>query len=174
MRIEDYIEHSGIFQYKVISPELIPFSTDVVEMCKANRCGKYATCWTCPPGVGELNELEKRIKAYNNALVFTCRYFLEDSFDFEGMINGQKSTRRVLQGITERLYNDGISFMALGCEGCDLCEKCTYPTEPCRFPKKAVPSVEACGINVVELSHSIGINYNNGADTVTYFCIILW
>ena len=74
----------------------------------------------------------------------------------------------------EKLDAAGISYMALGCEGCDLCEECTYPTEPCRFPKKAVPSVEACGINVVELSHSIGINYNNGADTVTYFCIILW
>ena len=121
-----------------------------------------------------MQPLMAEVHSYSHGLLYQTVSTIEDSFDFEGMINGQKSTRRVLQGITERLYNDGISFMALGCEGCDLCEKCTYPTEPCRFPKKAVPSVEACGINVVELSHSIGINYNNGADTVTYFCIILW
>ena len=33
---------------------------------------------------------------------------------------------------------------------------------------------EACGINVVELSRNIGVNYNNGPNTVTYFCIILF
>ena len=85
-----------------------------------------------------------------------------------------KKAKSVLQNITEKLRADGVRFMALGCEGCGICEKCTYPDSPCRFPEKAIPSVEACGINVVEFSRKIGINYNNGADTVTYFCVILW
>ncbi|MBQ9945549.1 MAG: DUF2284 domain-containing protein [Clostridia bacterium] len=174
MNIEKYLTDEEIFQYKVISPELIPFSEAVVDMCKANRCGKYGTVWTCPPGVGELSFLERKIKGFERACVFTCRYSLQDSFDFEGMINGQKNAKRVLMQITDALRRDNVKFMALGCEGCDLCEKCTYPDAPCRFPEKAVPSVEACGINVVELAGKIGIGYNNGANTVTYFCIILW
>ncbi len=174
MNIEKYLVNSEIFQYKLINSDKIPFSQAVVDMCKANRCGKYGTCWTCPPGVGTLAELERRIKSYKTACVFTCRYDLEDSFDFEGMVEGQQSAKRVLQNIIGQLQADGKKFMALGCEGCELCEKCTYPHAPCRFPEKAVPSVEACGINVVELSKIIGINYNNGANTVTYFCIILW
>ncbi len=174
MNIEKYLVNSYIFQYKLIKPDEIPFSKAVVDMCKANRCGKYGTCWTCPPGVGTLDELERRIKSYKTACVFTCKYDLEDSFDFEGMVEGQKSAKRVLQNIIEQLQADGKKIMALGCEGCGLCEKCTYPDAPCRFPEKAVPSVEACGINVVELSKKIGINYNNGTNTVTYFCIILW
>lgn len=174
MNIEKYFVGSGIFQYKLIKPDEIPFSQAVVDMCKANRCGKYGTCWTCPPGVGALDELERKIKSYKTACVFTCRYDLEDSFDFEGMVEGQKSAKRILQNIIEQLQADGKKFMALGCEGCGLCEKCTYPDSPCRFPGKAVPSVEACGINVVELAKKIGINYNNGADTVTYFCVILF
>ncbi len=174
MNIEKYLSDPYIFQYKLISPVDIPFSQAVVDMCRANRCGKYGTCWTCPPGVGELSVLERKIKNYDMACVFTCRYDLEDSFDFEGMMQGQKNTKTVLQGITDNLRADGIDFTALGCEGCDLCEKCTYPDATCRFPEKAMPSVEACGINVVELSKKIGLNYNNGTDTVTYFCIILW
>jgi len=174
MNIEKYLNNSEIFQYKLIETSEIPFSQQVVDMCKANRCGKYGTCWTCPPGVGTLDELERRIKSYKNACVFTCRYDLEDSFDFEGMVEGQKSAKRVLQNIIEQLRADGEKIMALGCEGCGLCEECTYPDAPCRFPEKAVPSVEACGINVVELAKKSGINYNNGADTVTYFCVILW
>lgn len=174
MNIEKYINLSEIFQYKLIETSEIPFSQAVVDMCKANRCGMYGTCWTCPPGVGELSEIEKKIKDYRYALVFTCKCDLEDSFDFEGMTAGRKRAQFVLSGITEKLRADGKKFMALGCEGCDLCDKCTYPDAPCRFPEKAVPSVEACGINVVELAKKAGINYNNGENTVTYFCVILY
>ncbi len=174
MNIEKYLDDSLIFQKKIIPSAEIPFSPEVVEMCKANRCGKYGTCWTCPPGVGTLSSLEKKIKGFGNALVFTCKYILEDSFDFDGMISGQKKTKEVLVKIIDALNADGEKFMALGCEGCGICESCTYPDAPCRFPEKAVPSVEACGINVVELAEKAGINYNNGADTVTYFSVILW
>ena len=172
--MERYLSHPKITESRIIASVDIPFSKEVVEMCKANLCGKYGTCWTCPPGVGELDALEKKIKGYKNAYVFSCKYDLEDSFDFEGMMEGQQSTRDVLSEILKKLDAAGISYMALGCEGCNLCEKCTYPDAPCRFPDKAVASVEACGISVVELSKNIGIKYNNGANTVTYFCIILW
>lgn len=171
--MEKYLANKKIHQYKIINPSEIPFSQSVVDACKANRCGKYGTCWTCPPGVGDFRKLEAKIKSYKTAVVFSCKYDLEDSFDFEGMVEGGKSTAKILLEIKEQLKKDNVDFMALGCEGCGLCEKCTYPDSPCRFPEKACPSVEACGINVVELSRNIGINYNNGQNTVTFFCIIL-
>ena len=174
MDITAYLHHPRIHQYQIIDSAEIPFSQTVVDACKANMCGRYGTCWTCPPGVGEYKELEAKIKSYKKAAVFTCKYDLEDSFDFEGMVEGQKQTRQVLRSITDALRSSGEIFLALGCEGCNLCEKCTYPDAPCRFPEKAVVSVEACGINVVELAKKIGVKYNNGANTVTYFCIVLW
>lgn len=174
MDIKNYLTNPEIFEYKLVASDEIPFSQAVVEMCEANRCGKYATCWTCPPGVGKLEDLERKIKSYKTACVFTCKYDLEDSFDFEGIIEGQKRTKSVLNSITARLRSDGEPFMALGCEGCGICEKCTYPDKPCRFPELAVPSVEACGINVVEFAKNTGIKYNNGTNTVTYFCLILF
>ena len=33
--------------------------------------------------------------------------------------------------------------------------------------------MEACGIDVVSLSRTAGIRYNNGPDTVTYFSLLL-
>ena len=170
---EKYLLGKGVFQYKVISPAEIPFSEDVRRACEANVCGKYATCWTCPPGVGDFRELEKKIKSYKTATVFTCKYDLEDSFDFEAMREGGKKTAALLRGIIAEMKKDGVELMALGCEGCGICKKCTYPDAPCRFPDKAVPSIEACGINVVTLAKNIGINYHNGANTVTYFCAVL-
>lgn len=174
MDIEKYLNHPDIFQYRILNSADIPFSQSVVDACRENRCGKYGTCWTCPPGVGELGDLERKIKSYPKAAVFSCKYALEDCFDFEGMIAGQQAAKRVLLEITDTLRAKGETFLALGCEGCGLCESCTYPDAPCRFPEKAMPSVEACGIHVVELAKSCGINYNNGANTVTYFCVILW
>lgn len=174
MDIQKYLDLPEIFEHKVIPASEIPFSQSVADACKANICGRYGTCWTCPPGVGEYRELEKQIKAYEKAAVFTFKYDLEDSFDFEGMMDGQRTTMEILQRITDRLRADGEVFWALGCEGCHLCPKCTYPDAPCRFPEKAIKSVEACGINVVELAKNIGIHYHNGANTVTYFAIILF
>lgn len=174
MNMEQLLSHPGIFQYKIIDSAEIPFSQLVVEACKENRCGRYGTCWTCPPGVGEAKELERKIKAFPKAAVFTCKYDLEDSFDFEGMMEGAKETQKILYELLDELRKENANFMALGCEGCGLCEKCSYPSEPCRFPGKAIPSVEACGIYVVELAKNIGVNYNNGPDTVTYFCLILF
>ncbi len=168
-----YFQKDEIFQYKITDTSVIPFSAAVTEACERNLCGRYGKCWTCPPGVGEREALEKKIKSYKTAVVFTSKHELEDSFDFEGMISAAKKSENTLLQIMEELKRDNMDFMALGCEGCNICEKCTYPDSPCRFPEKATPSVEACGINVVELSRKLNINYNNGPDTVTYFCIVL-
>ena len=174
MDIAKYLDLPEIFESKVIPAAKIPFAQSVADACRSNQCGKYGTCWTCPPGVGEYQELEKKIKTYENAAVFTCKYALEDSFDFEGMMDGQKATMQILYGIMEKLRADGEAFWALGCGGCSICKKCTYPDAPCRFPEKAVISVEACGINVVSLAKNTGIHYYNGSNTVTYFCIVLF
>ena len=174
MNIEKYLQHPAIWEYKVIPAKEIPFDLSVAEACKSNQCGKYGTCWTCPPAVGDWAELEKRICSYENAAVFTCKYDLEDSFDFDGMMEAQRGTMQLLYSIADAMREDGLAFWALGCGGCSICKKCTYPEAPCRFPEKAVVSVEACGIHVVNLSKNIGVRYNNGANTVTYFCILLF
>lgn len=174
MDIEKYMQNPGICQYALVSTEQIPFSSEVVEMCRANQCGKYGTCWTCPPGAGTPEALRGSILSYLHACVFSCVHTLEDSFDFEGMIEAQQKTQSILRDIVARLRRDGQDVMAIGCEGCSRCSKCTYPDGPCRFPEYAVPSVEACGIHMVELAKRTGLRYYHGASTVTYFCLILF
>ncbi len=174
MNIEKYLTDPDIFQQKVIPTSEIVFREDVVAACEANLCGQYGTCWTCPPGVGKFEELKKRALSFENALVFTCKYDLEDCFDYDAMYAAGKKARRTLFSIADAMRTDGLHFQAMGCGSCDLCEKCTYPDAPCRFPDRALTSVEANGIQVIELAKKIGINYNNGSDTVTYFSIVLF
>ena len=172
MSITEYLAELPVHEYAVIDTSRVPFSDEVEKMCKANRCGRYGTCWTCPPGVGTLDMWREKLNKYPKTLVYTCKYDLEDSFDFETMAEGAKATQKVLRTLTAKLREDGVKFTALGCEGCGLCEKCTYPDAPCRHPELAIPSVEACGISVVQLAADTGLRYNNGKDTVTYFNLI--
>ncbi len=166
-----YFDHPAVTELRVLDVADIPFSEAVLDACRANRCGRYGTCWTCPPGTAGM---EEKIRQYRTAVVFSCKHVIEDSFDFEGMMEGMARARDTLAEIRAALNRDGIPHMALGCEGCNLCPTCTYPDAPCRHPDRATPSVEACGIHVVELSRKVGMKYNGGANTVTYFCIVLF
>lgn len=164
----------GVFQYASLNPRDIPFSDDVRKACEANACGMYGKRWTCPPGAGEVGELKNKILAYENALVFTHMGRIEDSFDFEGMQSVGKEADILLERVISALMKESISHLPLGHGACKICGECTYPDLPCRFPDRAITSVEACGINVVQLAADCKINYHNGADTVTYFCLILY
>ena len=172
--VEQILHHPLIREYRLLSPKQLSFSPAVSEACASNVCGKYGSCWTCPPSVGTPHLWQQRILQYEHLAVFTCVHPLEDCFDFEGMIHGQNETMALLQQLRTKLSQHKMDILPLGCASCNLCQKCTYPQEPCRFPQQAIVSVEACGIDVVQLSRDTGIRYHNGDNTVTYFCIILF
>lgn len=167
------LSHPDIFESGFIDCSALPFFEGARAACEANLCGKYGSCWTCPPGVGGLAELEAKAKGYKRGFVFSCKYDLEDSFDFAGMTEVKFKSSRTLKEITETLYANGVRFLPLGSGGCYLCDSCTYPDSPCRHPDKAIASLEAYGIFVSELAKKVGINYINGQNTVTYFGLIL-
>ena len=63
----------------------------------------------------------------------------------------------------------------LSCGGCGLCERCARrDDEPCRFPDKAMASLEAYGVNVYQTTRSTKLKYINGQNTVTYFSLVLF
>nr|WP_282433549.1 DUF2284 domain-containing protein [Desulfosporosinus metallidurans] len=65
--------------------------------------------------------------------------------------------------------------MPLNVGPCTFCSRCTFlDNEPCRFPEKALSSVEASGIDVMALEKSSGIPYYNGKNTVSYVGLILF
>jgi len=158
------------FDCAVISTSAIEFSTQLREACEVNVCGNYNKCWTCPPAVGSVEEQKEKITSYSSAFVFSTKSALEDSFDYEGMTRAKALHDKLTKELHERF---GKTNPVYGAGGCKVCEVCAYP-EPCRFPDKTFPSVEAAGINVTGLSLAAGLRYNNGENTVTYFSMILF
>ena len=161
-----------IWQSALVSSDKVMFEKEVREACEKNYCGRYGKCWTCPPGVGEIDVLKNKLLKYSQVFVFTTKHSLEDSFDYEGMQTAHRLHDEITDRIRALCREEGA--LILGAGSCNVCEKCTYPDAPCRFPDIAMPSVEACGINVMSLAKTAGINYINGANTVTYFTAVFF
>lgn len=163
------IKESGFYQSGVVSIGDIEFSQDVRKMCEANTCQMYGKSWSCPPGLGTIEECRQRLLHYDKMIVFSGKYDLEDSFDFEGMMLGMKSFKESCRSFDMKLKDYIHEYLIVANEGCDLCQNCTYPDEPCRFPDRAHGSLEGYGLWVYKLAEQAGINYINGKNTVSYF-----
>ena len=158
----------------IINADEIPFDKKSRQYCSANLCGEYGRTWTCPPAAGETEECLNRVKSFEKAFVFTHKGYISDMKDSLQIDILRNETMDILYSVCEKLRKDGVSYLALGCSGCKLCGKCTYPDAPCRFPEKAVYPVEAFCVDVASLASKIGFDYLAGANIVTFFCIILF
>lgn len=175
MRIEpEKLIAVGISQYGLISTARIPFSPEVRTFCEGNVCRNYGTTWACPPAVGTFEACKAKCHSYQNALVFNQVFSLEDSFDFEGMRAGHAAFKRTCDKLYALVKEQAGGFLLLSNEGCNRCAACTYPDASCRFPELLFPSVEGFGILVAGLAEAANINYINGANTVTYFGVLLY
>lgn len=146
------------------------------DVCKQNSCGNFGRCWMCPPELGEISELIARVQSYQQGILYQSISEIEDSFDIEGMQDAAFRHAQLSQRIEEALRPVlGEKHLHLSCGGCRLCEVCAKRTgEPCRFPDKALPSMEGYGIDVYATVKPTPLKYINGQNTVTYFGIVLF
>jgi predicted metal-binding protein len=179
-KVETALETLKVFLWHEMTsfdPRILSFTQEIRSICESNGCGRYNKVWNCPPAVGSLKELEKSLRVYREAILFTELSWLESPFDWDAMVLGGKSFDKRLALANNHLKQafDGTdtAFKLFGSGMCQSCDSCTYPDAPCRYPDLLFTPIEACGINVVELSQKVGIAYNNGENTVTWFGMIL-
>lgn len=166
----------GASKATVINNHQIVLSEEVRKMCAANRCGIYGKCWVCPPDVGTIEDCMATVRRFPRGLLYQRYSDLEDSFDIEGMQEAKKDFIALSQRLNERIKEllEG-EYLHLSGGGCGLCKVCAKVTgEPCRFPEKALSSVEAYGVDVYNTTKSTELKYINGQDTVTYFGMVLF
>ena len=115
-------------------------------------------------------------QSYQKALVYQTVGTLEDSYDFEGMMEAARLHNELSRALAKWFATLPFAKkLHLGAGGCHMCGVCAKRTnEPCRHPELAMPSLETYGINVSELAASSGMKYINGQNTVTYFGALLF
>ena len=146
------------------------------EICATNKCGKFNTNWSCPPGVGEYEDLVIRLRQFDQALVVQSVWTIADSFDIEGMLKSGEKHNVMLRALVDEIYPlmEASRKLTLSAGACTLCKECSYlKGEACPMPDRAFGALEAYGVDVTALTEQCGLKYNNGPNTVSYVGVIL-
>jgi len=166
---------AGAYKAYVITTDKIPFDENLRSYCEVNYCGNYGKNYACPPDVGNSKELIAKAKKYKKVLVFQTVTQIEDSFDFEGMKEAQFRHSKVADKINKHIKKQFDGYLQLTAGECSVCQVCAQvENKPCRFPEKAISSLEAYCMNVSTLAGLCNMKYINGQNTVTYFGAFLF
>ena len=171
--IEAQIAEFPICDYAFIQIQEIPFKEEVRHICRS-ECPRYGKSWSCPPAVGTVEECRERCQYYEGGFLFTTMAEVPDLEDMEGMLATRKDHEEVTREIEELFIHEGQEVLVLSTESCAICEHCTYPDAPCRFPDRMFPSLEGYGILVIGLAELCGITFLNGNNLVTWFSLLLY
>lgn len=165
------IGFSHVGELKVDALRFLP---EVRDMCAADRCHNYGKCWTCPPGCGTLEEISQKAASYHRGVLLQSTGAMEDAFDVECMMETEQKQKERFLALVERVRKEYPDCLPMASGACQICATCTYPDAPCRFPDRAIPSMEAYGLVVSEICQQSDMPYYYGPKTITYTsCILL-
>ncbi|MBQ9747822.1 MAG: DUF2284 domain-containing protein [Clostridia bacterium] len=154
--------------------EALVFREDVRAMCRADRCQSYGKTWSCPPACGTLDEIRARTSGFGDGILVETVGVMEDEFDYESVMDAAARHKERFLRLSECLRKEHAGVFPMGAGKCTLCEHCTYPTAPCRFPDKMTPSMEAAGLLVSDVCRICGAPYYHGKNTTTFIGCILF
>jgi predicted metal-binding protein len=174
LEIEELAKGCGFTHTGELKAETLRVRPEVRDACAADKCKSYGKNWSCPPACGSLEECEKRMRRYTGGIILQTTGVLEDSLDYEGMLEIGRvhgKNLKTFQAQVKELLSD---CLLLGSGACKNCEACTCPAGPCRFPDKMIISMEAMGLVVSDVCKTNSLPYYYGANTLTYVGCILF
>ena len=167
-------EKSGFTAWAPLDVSTLVVKKEVRDMCADNTCGQYQKRWSCPPGCGTLEECAEKLKKYTHGILVQTCGDVEDGFDIEAMMDIQDDHMSHFREMYAALRASEGDVLGLGAGCCKQCQVCAYPDAPCRFPDKAVASMEAFGLVVLEVCRANGLTYYYGSDKMAYnSCFLL-
>ncbi len=143
-----------------IEPVSIVTGAWVAYKCRFG-CARYNSNLCCPPHTPTYKETDEMLACYNRAILFRC--------------HKMRMVSEIAVKVTAALFlDDYYKAICFGSGPCRKCEKCG--DEGCNFPREAVPSMEACGIDVFATARANGFDIHtlkNKNDIQSYFGLIL-
>ena len=154
-------------------PQILKTEMSVRKMCEDNVCGAYGKNWTCPPFCGTLEDCSAKLHGYKHAILLETTGNILGKYDALGWQRVEKEHLENLYAFVEDFKKTHSDALFLGAGGCRICKSCAYP-EPCRYPEKALSSMEGYGLLVKDVCEAVGTKYSYGDKTITYFACVLY
>ncbi len=148
---------------RVIDAEDIVIEPWVRMKCRFG-CSRYAGSLCCPPNSLDEEQMRAVVRGYRRAL-------LVQGTPPSALFHEQ------LLALERSLFLRGFhAALAFGAGPCPVCTSCPEDGR-CRFPEKARPSLEACGVDVFETARRAGLTLNpvtHGQGYVKYVGLVLF
>lgn len=156
-----------------LDPGILTAREDVRAMCAADKCGAYGKNWTCPPACGTEEECQNRMRQYRRGILLQSVGHMTKTIDSKCYRETERRHLQNFHAFAEEIRKKYPGALCLGAGGCRICKQCAYP-EPCRFPEKAVSSMEGYGLFVTQVCRDAGVPYYYGEKTITYTACVLY
>ena len=156
-----------------LDPQSLIAREDVRAMCVEDKCGAYNKNWTCPPAIGTVEECQEKMRRYKRGILLQTVGQMTKAVDTRCYRETEQRHINNFYALAEAIRKVHPDALCLGAGGCRVCKVCACP-EPCRFPGKAVSSMEGYGLFVAQVCRDANIAYHHGDRTITYTACVLF
>ena len=172
--LEQQLSELPLYIYDFFDPRELEFSSRIRWICE-HECPMYGKSWACPPGVGSVDTCRQVCMAYDHCLLISSIVEVRDIADMDETLATRPDHEALTEQVRELMKQQGIDPFILSTEACTVCERCAIlDGESCRFPDKMHPCVESHGINVVPILESRGLEFQFGANVVTWVSLLFY
>lgn len=172
--LEEKLSVLPLYIYDIFSPTELEFNDRIRWICE-NECLMYGRSWACPPAVGTVAECKEKCLGYENCLLISTIVEVADIADIKETLDTRHDHEKLTNQVRDILRELGEKPYILSTESCAICSRCAYLDGlPCRMPGKMHPCVESHGINVVPILESRGLEFQFGANVVTWISLLFF
>ena len=124
-------------------------------------CGCYGTRLTCPPRSPTPESTARALRSYRRAILLEA---------------GPRPVKEIVPELEREVFLAGFHrAFGMASGPCHLCKSCQL-SGPCRFPERARPAMEACGVDVFATVRAAGWQLRvvrSERETAHYFGLVL-
>lgn len=172
--LEEKLSELPLYIYDFVDPKELEFSSRIRWICE-NECPMYGKSWACPPGVGTVDHCKGKCLSFENCLLISTIVEVADITNIEETLATRPEHETVTNEVRDIMRSLGVDPYVLSTEACALCDWCAIlDGAPCRFPEKMHPCVESHGINVVPMLEERGLEFQFGANVVTWISLLFY
>ena len=172
--LEEKLSELPLYIYDFVDPKELEFSSRIRWICE-NECPMYGKSWACPPGVGTVDHCKGKCLSFENCLLISTIVEVEDITNIDETLATRPEHEAVTNEVRDIMRSLGVDPYVLSTEACALCDRCAILDGAlCRFPEKMHPCVESHGINVVPMLEERGLEFQFGANVVTWISLLFY
>jgi len=172
--LETQLAELPLYGYFFIDPKELEFSDRIRWICE-HECPMCGRTWACPPGVGSVESCKAKCLSHENCLMIATIVEVGDIADINETLATRPEHEEITNQVRDIMRGLGEEPYVLSTEACAICARCAYlDGEPCRHMDRMHPCVESHGINVIPVLERNGIEFQFGANVVTWVSLLFY